>query len=113
MSKDWRGETLPSIATQRRVDPDPVPHKKAGRTRKGYPPCWEVRHSGYSYWLTAHRVRPAIPYYWGVSQDDRPNRKDLVAYLAWFAERQPHTATLPVRFISCPAVECGREIIPN
>jgi len=113
LPKDWRDENLPSISTQRRVDPPAPKPKKSGRSRKEYPPCWEVRHTGLSYRLTAHKVRPAIHYYWGFDQDEQPNRKDLIAYLAWFAERQPHTANLPVRFISCPAVECGREIIPN
>jgi len=114
MSKDWRGEGLPSVSTQRRVDPPTQKPKKAGRNRKVYPPCWEARTFGYGRWmLTAHRVRPSVPYYWWLDKKDAPSREDLTAYLAWYAERLPHTANLPVRFISCQPVECGREIIPN
>lgn len=113
MTKYEKEAGIPKPSTIKRVDPPVVNHKKAARKRKDYPPCWEVRHSGYSYWLTAHKIRPVIPYYWGLNEKDRPDRKDLKALLEWYAVRQPHTATLPVRFISCTPVECGREIIPN
>jgi hypothetical protein len=105
---------IPKPSTVKRIDPAPQPHKKAKRSKKEYPPCWNVRHSGWGYWLDAHKVRPAIPYYWGWdTKEDRPNQKDLTEYLAWYAKHHPHTANLPVRFISCQPIECGREIIPN
>lgn len=100
-------------STAKRIDAAPKPHRKAGRKRKEYPPCWEVRQTGYGYLLFAHRVRPAIPFHWRLDQLDHPDRHDLRAYLAWYAEQFPHTASLPVRFISCQPVECGREVISN
>ena len=113
MPKYEKEAGIPKPSTLKRIDPQPKPHKKAGRTRKEYPPCWEVRYHPWGYSLDTHRVRPEIPSYWNLSQEDRPDRKDLIGYLAWYAERHPHTANLPVRFISCQPVECGREVIPN
>ena len=114
MTKYEKDAGIPKPSTVKRIDPQAKPHKKARRKRKEYPPCWEVRQQGSGYLLWPHHVRPDVPFSWRLEYgDDRPNRNDLTAYLAWYAEWFPHTANLPVRFISCQPVECGREVIPN
>ena len=111
MPKDWRDEHLPSVSEQRRQDPTPN-QRKAKRNKQRLPPHWEVRQHRWGYAISVYRARPEIPYYWWLDQKERPDRHDLPALLDWYAGAFPHTANLPVRFISCQPVECGRQILP-
>lgn len=112
MGKEEKYEGIPKPSTVKRVDPPVTPRKKAGRNRKEYPPHLEVRFHHWGYDLKGYKIRPSVPFFWLI-KGDRPNRKDLTVFLDWYAEHHPHTANLPVRFISCQPVECGREVIPN
>ena len=111
MPKDWRDEHLPSVSTQRRAEPQPN-QRKARRDKQPLPPHWEVRLRRWGWSLTAYRIRPEVPPYWSLGRDIvRPDRHDLAAVLAFHAEHHPHTVDLPVRFISCQPVECGRQTL--
>jgi hypothetical protein len=113
MSKYDKKMGIAKPSDEKRQDPKPSA-RKGNRAKKKYPPHWEVRACPFGgYYLDAHRVRPSIPLMWSMIEDLRHVRHDLAAYLAWYAGRFPHTADLPVRFISCQPVECGRETIPS
>jgi hypothetical protein len=110
--KHEKGEGIPTVSTVRRMDPPAQPRKKAGSRRKEYPSRWKVSLHNFGYVLSAHRGPCKIKPYWCWDGTKR-NRFDLPALLTWAANEYPETASLPVRFINCQPIECGREVIPN
>ena len=111
MPKDWRTEDLPSVSTQRRTEPEPN-QRKAKRNKRTFPPHWEVRYYPWGWSLWPHHIRPEVLPYWTWDHDiHRPDQHDLRAVLAFYALHHPHTAGIPVRFISCQPVECGRQVL--
>lgn len=113
MSKDWRNGHLPSVSTQRKAEPQPN-QRKARRDKKPFPPHLEIRKYQWGWDITPVKVRPLIPWFWRFREENkknRPDRNDLFALLAWWGIHHPQTAHLPVRFISCQPVECGRQVI--
>ena len=113
MPKYEKEAGIPKPSTLKRIDPQQQPYKKAGRKRKEYPSHWKVSLHNFGYSLDAHRGPCRIKPYWCWTAEPKQVRFDLSALLAWAAKEYPETASLPVRFINCQPVECGREVIPN
>ena len=114
MSKYGKEVGIPKAADQRRVDTPECPRQGMGKRRKKeYPPHWKVSLHNFGYTLDPHREPCKIAPSWCWDGDAKRNRYDLPGLLAWAAATYPETATMPVRFINCQPIECGREVIPN
>lgn len=111
MSKQDKILGGPKHPDERRKDPPENRHKKGTSRKKVYPPHIQVRGSGFgTFYLWPHRVKGTDNFY---DYAERGMPRDLPGLLAYYAERCPQTANLPVRFIGLQPIECGREILPN
>jgi hypothetical protein len=102
----------PKVADVGRADPPDEPtHIKAHRNKKVYPPHLQVRRTGdWGFYVKVHGI-PQLNCW--ISYDHWVDRKDLPSIIQWFEGRYPETCELPVRFVNCAPIECGREIISN
>lgn len=110
MSKTDKIMEVPKPADEKRADP-PEPHQLKARVRKVYPPHMQVRRYGEGGFYVKPHGLPHLNHW--IYYDHWVDRTDLPGILRWFEGRYPETCGLPVRFINCAPIECGREVIPN
>ena len=111
MSKADKIMVIPKADDEKRVDPPEQNHTKAHRQKKVYPPHMQVRSYGAAgFWVRPHGI-PHLAFW--IYYDRWVDRTDLPSIIRWFEGRYPETCDLPVRFINCAPVECGREVLPN
>lgn len=91
-------------------DGDEIPIR-GKRKRKKFPPHFAIRSYSFwnneiGYWVYPHPQPKGASFF--------PKYKvnlSIQEKLQWWAEEFPETAIWPVRFIGCPPVEVGREVI--